>query len=181
MKMHQMSQRFEGVKYLKHTFSFLWKFRDLFLSEYLPTKEDASDLGKKCFQFCVEYDDVTTCKDLCMDILGINDRGYTCCESDPTFLRHHDDHGPDFDHLYGLNYCFARTHELFTPGQLYAANGVLLPEVEGTKHKNFQIVWKGHLDGIEGLRQKGWTIFTDYLLREIADLRPQAKGGNSKL
>ncbi|GAB0089030.1 hypothetical protein DMENIID0001_035080 [Sergentomyia squamirostris] len=68
MKM-QMGQRFEGIKYLKQTFSFLWKFRDLFLSEYSPTKEDVSDLGKKCIEFCAEYDDVTSSKDLCMDIV----------------------------------------------------------------------------------------------------------------
>lgn len=77
----------------------------------------------------------------------------------------------DFDHLFGFTNLYGRTHEMFS-GQLYLAMGVYLPEIdeENEKLKDSEIVWSDHLGGIEGLRQKGWTIFTVVILRMVSEL-----------
>nr|AYP67531.1 RNA-dependent RNA polymerase [Fairlight virus] len=76
-----------------------------------------------------------------------------------------------FDDLYGLTDVFTRSHEMFDSAQLYLADSSYLPSVD---RKNNRLMedegcWSGHLGGIEGLRQKGWTIVTNAMLRLIAD------------
>ena len=78
----------------------------------------------------------------------------------------------DFDYLFGLTNVFSRSHELFNPCQFYLADGSITPQFEPGTTVMIEVpgIWKEHLGGIEGLRQKGWTIFTVILLRFIADL-----------
>jgi hypothetical protein len=60
---------------------------------------------------------------------------------------------------------------MFTQAQLYRTDGAQLPPVD-EKNKKLNgsfIIWDNHLGGIEGLRQKGWTIFTICLLKYIAE------------
>nr|UDL13988.1 MAG: RNA dependent RNA polymerase [Xiangshan rhabdo-like virus 2] len=77
----------------------------------------------------------------------------------------------DFDNLFGLTNCFRRSHELFHPAFLYLADGSVSHELnEGkTDLKLSDYVWDDHLGGIEGLRQKGWTIFTVVILKYIVE------------
>lgn len=84
-------------------------------------------------------------------------------ETDPMF--------EDFDHLFGLERCFKRTHDMFSHSQMYLANESLLPEVclKSGKLVDGPTVWSDHLGGVEGLRQKGWTIFTVAILRFVCD------------
>nr|WIL00264.1 MAG: RdRp and L protein [Apis rhabdovirus 5] len=65
------------------------------------------------------------------------------------------------DQLFGMTNVYTRTHEMFTNSQLYLADGTYIP----TKNSQNQFIeddycWSGHLGGMEGLRQKGWTLFT---------------------
>lgn len=73
------------------------------------------------------------------------------------------------DELFGLKNVFTRTHEMFA-GQLYLADGTYVPQM-GTDGRFIEdeFCWSGHLGGIEGLRQKGWTIFTVCILRMVMD------------
>lgn len=77
----------------------------------------------------------------------------------------------DFDHLFGFENVYARTHEMFS-GQIYLAMNHYLPVVNKTEQKlwDSEIVWSDHLGGIEGLRQKGWTIFTTVILKMVSEL-----------
>nr|UYL86293.1 MAG: RNA-dependent RNA polymerase [Rhabdoviridae sp.] len=102
------------------------------------------------------------------------------------------------DGLFGYTNVISRTHELFYQSQMYLADGSLVPELETQfcqLHKkdpkipyvprsmNWErlieecqclmkedaIVWSGHLGGVEGLRQKGWTIITVVVLKMAAE------------
>ncbi|QJQ27116.1 putative RdRp protein [IRE/CTVM19-associated rhabdovirus] len=76
-----------------------------------------------------------------------------------------------FDDLYGMENVFTRSHEMFEGAQLYLADSCYLPSTDPLtgKLKEDEGCWSGHLGGIEGLRQKGWTIFTNAILRLVAD------------
>ncbi|MFZ6846590.1 hypothetical protein, partial [Undibacterium sp. RuTC16W] len=65
-----------------------------------------------------------------------------------------------------------RSYEMFSESQLYLANGYVLPEIDETKNrlKDGLTVWSDHKGGIEGLRQKGWTIFTIVALKYVASV-----------
>lgn len=77
----------------------------------------------------------------------------------------------DFDRLFGLKGVFSRSHELFEQCQFYLADGSITPEwVTNRRMKEGPGVWSHHLGGIEGLRQKGWTIFTVVILKYICEL-----------
>nr|QMP81799.1 RNA-dependent RNA polymerase [Hemipteran rhabdo-related virus OKIAV30] len=74
------------------------------------------------------------------------------------------------DGLFGFSNCIARTHEMFHPGFIYIADSVILPELNDEGHlKTSSICWDNHYGGIEGLRQKGWTLFTIILIELCAD------------
>nr|QEM39095.1 RNA-dependent RNA polymerase [Guadeloupe Culex rhabdovirus]QEM39110.1 RNA-dependent RNA polymerase [Guadeloupe Culex rhabdovirus] len=78
----------------------------------------------------------------------------------------------DFDHMFGFENVFSRSYEMFSESQLYLANGYVLPEIDETKNrlKDGLTVWSDHKGGIEGLRQKGWTIFTIVALKYVASV-----------
>ncbi|ALU09129.1 RNA-dependent RNA polymerase [Gammahymrhavirus longicaudata] len=69
------------------------------------------------------------------------------------------------DGLFGLTDCYTRTHEMFAKAQLYLADGTYLPTIINNRLVEDEYCWSGHLGGIEGLRQKGWTIFTVCIIR----------------
>ncbi|APG78836.1 RNA-dependent RNA polymerase [Wenling crustacean virus 11] len=73
------------------------------------------------------------------------------------------------DNLYGYENVISRTHEMFEQSTLYLANGLFLPEFQGKKMKESWASWTGHLGGIEGLRQKGWTLFSLMVLKRVAN------------
>ncbi|UUG74123.1 MAG: RNA-dependent RNA polymerase [XiangYun mono-chu-like virus 11] len=76
----------------------------------------------------------------------------------------------DIDHLFGFTRVVSRTYEMFEQSQMYLANGHILPELSdcGKKLKDGPTVWSNHLGGVEGLRQKGWTVFTVSLIKKVA-------------
>lgn len=81
------------------------------------------------------------------------------------------------DALFGFRNCIARTHEMFTKSQMYLADGTVIPKTvvnsDGTAClENSDFVWEGHLGGVEGLRQKGWTIFTVCILIDVMSKFP---------
>ncbi|KAL1454587.1 hypothetical protein WDU94_010807 [Cyamophila willieti] len=76
----------------------------------------------------------------------------------------------DIDNLFGLSKVISRTHEMFENATLYLADDTITPINREGEWINSEAVWRGHLGGIEGLRQKGWTIVTVVLLKYIAEL-----------
>ncbi|QWT43296.1 putative large polymerase protein [Alphahymrhavirus distinguendus] len=85
-------------------------------------------------------------------------------ETDPIFS--------DFDHLFGFSNVFSRTHEMFNKSDIYLLNGSYLPRPQGDGLMHDIGCWNGHLGGIEGLRQKGWTIWTVILILLCAEDLP---------
>lgn len=76
----------------------------------------------------------------------------------------------DMDNLFGWLSVISRTHEMFEESTLYLADGTITPIDDHGNWINSEGVWTGHLGGIEGLRQKGWTIITVVLLKYVAEL-----------
>lgn len=76
----------------------------------------------------------------------------------------------DFDNLFGFNNVFGRTHEMFKNQMMYLADGTITPFDKDGNLIQSEGIWFDHLGGIEGLRQKGWTIFTVVLLKYIAEV-----------
>lgn len=77
----------------------------------------------------------------------------------------------DFDDLFGIKQVFSRSHELFSACTFYLADGTITPEFKEKRMITDLGVWNGHLGGIEGLRQKGWTVFTAVILKYICEWR----------
>ncbi|AJG39134.1 RNA-dependent RNA polymerase [Shuangao Bedbug Virus 2] len=91
-----------------------------------------------------------------------------------SYMREEETYGlfEDFDDLFGIPNCFVRTHSMFKDAQLYLADGSYLPTPHPTIPKRLvedEGTWSNHLGGIEGLRQKGWTIFTVVVLRMVCE------------
>lgn len=85
----------------------------------------------------------------------------------------------DFDNLFGFKKVFSRTHEMFKGVLMYLADGTITPFDRAGNLIQSEAIWTDHLGGIEGLRQKGWTIFTVVLLKyisEIHDVKCQIMG-----
>ncbi|QRW41824.1 MAG: RNA-dependent RNA polymerase [Elisy virus] len=76
----------------------------------------------------------------------------------------------DIDHLFGFEALVSRTYEMFRESQMYLANGHVIPEIGqgGKRLKDGLTVWGLHAGGVEGLRQKGWTLFTVSLIKKVA-------------
>lgn len=73
-----------------------------------------------------------------------------------------------FDQLFGYTNVFNRTHEVFEQSTFYLADGFILPLADAIRDGlETDVTWRGHLGGMEGLRQKGWTIFTASLIKVI--------------
>ncbi|DAC81998.1 RNA-dependent RNA polymerase [Trichosanthes associated rhabdovirus 1] len=63
--------------------------------------------------------------------------------------------------LFGMSHLYNRTYEIFEQSYLYLADGSYLPSVlDGQLVEDPPKSFSGHKGGMEGLRQKGWTIFT---------------------
>nr|DBA44345.1 TPA_asm: RdRp [Alphahymrhavirus sp. 'ectemnius'] len=92
-----------------------------------------------------------------------------------------------FDDMFGLTECFARTHEMFEKSKLYLLNGSYVPKADGEGSLLEDLgTWSGHLGGIEGLRQKGWTIWTVSIILLAAEdlnfkLKLMGQGDNQVL
>ncbi|WPV62811.1 MAG: RNA-dependent RNA polymerase [Wenzhou bat rhabdovirus 2] len=76
------------------------------------------------------------------------------------------------DELYNTGHLFRNSHLVFSKSTMYLCHGVHPvfrydgPSIRPLSGEN---VWDHHLGGIEGLRQKGWTLLTIATLKEIAD------------
>ncbi|DBA36889.1 TPA_asm: L [Fraxinus gammacytorhabdovirus 1] len=74
--------------------------------------------------------------------------------------------------LYGMEHLYNRTYDIFENSYIYLADGSYRPSVS---HSADQLLLEepysyiGHIGGFEGLRQKGWTIFTDCGLELICE------------
>lgn len=77
-----------------------------------------------------------------------------------------------FDELFGFSNMFQRTHELFNPCFMYLLNGSYTPTLQEDELVPSIGSWYGHLGGIEGLRQKGWTIWTVILILLCSEKSP---------
>lgn len=92
------------------------------------------------------------------------------------------------DGLYGFKNVLSRSHDMFTDNFMYLADGTFTPKVTRKRNERrlstidadypyddrfiwgleeCDKVWYGHLGGIDGLRQKGWTLFSMCVLRII--------------
>lgn len=68
------------------------------------------------------------------------------------------------DHLMGYNNLIKRTHSFFSEAKLYSASADAELETTENDLKENDYCWSGHLGGLEGLRQGGWTVVTVCLL-----------------
>lgn len=86
----------------------------------------------------------------------------------------------------GLPNLFTRTHKFFENSLIYYGPRPDLIEAKGDKLENrghFPVSWNGQLGGLEGLRQKGWSVvYLLALLREAKTrntlVRTLAQGDN---
>ncbi|DBA36590.1 TPA_asm: L [Begonia betacytorhabdovirus 1] len=73
--------------------------------------------------------------------------------------------------IYGLPSLFNKTYQIFETCIMYLADGSFLPHINEFLDlvENQIFAYTGHKGGLEGLRQKGWTIFTVVLIAYICD------------
>nr|DBA37013.1 TPA_asm: L [Fagopyrum alphacytorhabdovirus 1] len=63
--------------------------------------------------------------------------------------------------LFGLSEIFNCTYDIFSECYYYLADGTYLPNISGgILQVEEPLSFRGHKGGMEGLRQKGWTVFT---------------------
>ncbi|DBA36864.1 TPA_asm: L [Coptis gammacytorhabdovirus 1] len=66
--------------------------------------------------------------------------------------------------IYGLEALYNRTYDIFESSMIYLADGSYKPKIN-IDTRSFVLEdpfsYIGHVGGFEGLRQKGWTVFTD--------------------
>ncbi|DAZ90776.1 TPA_asm: polyprotein [Pinus banksiana virus 1] len=75
----------------------------------------------------------------------------------------------EMDLMFGMKNVISRTHQIFTDSLIYSCSGKYQPEACGEDIKEEPpMCYRGHLGGMEGLRQKGWTIGTVCLIEYIA-------------
>nr|AXF38662.1 MAG: RNA-dependent RNA polymerase [Duck rhabdovirus] len=69
----------------------------------------------------------------------------------------------------------ARTHEFFEKSLVYFCNRPDLMCVHGNeilnRNDDFRVCWQGQLGGLEGLRQKGWSIVNLLLILRVSEMR----------
>lgn len=92
----------------------------------------------------------------------------------------------DMDTLIGMNGLIARTHQMFRKSTFYRCDGYEAPTAEEMEAGNGKYAWTHHEGGVEGLRQKGWTICTAVALHMLAeesgiDVNLLAQGDNQVL
>ncbi|DBA36849.1 TPA_asm: L [Argyranthemum gammacytorhabdovirus 1] len=74
--------------------------------------------------------------------------------------------------LYGMENLYNRTYDIFQNSLIYLADGVFRPQLSNDRNRFLleePMLYTGHLGGFEGLRQKGWTLFTDCGLELICN------------
>ncbi|DBA36568.1 TPA_asm: L [Picris trirhavirus 1] len=71
--------------------------------------------------------------------------------------------------LFGMEHLYTATHDILSRCYIYLADGSYTPPESLTP--DFIRSWIGHLGGFEGLRQKGWTIFTACLIQMVCASR----------
>lgn len=84
----------------------------------------------------------------------------------------------EIDSLLGYDHLISRTHELFEKSVFCCLDGYYFPDARKFGVED-QYSWVGHQGGIEGLRQKGWTVATSAaisLAARKAGLRAELKG-----
>ncbi|CAI6379056.1 putative L [Cytorhabdovirus tiliae] len=74
--------------------------------------------------------------------------------------------------IFGLPTLYQKTYDIFQNSIIYLADGSYLPKIGD--HLELSDLedsrsYKGHMGGFEGLRQKGWTIFTMSLIAYVCD------------
>lgn len=72
------------------------------------------------------------------------------------------------DGLFGYEKVISRTHDFFTRCRFYRADNFSVPSMIDYINGTGPSSWTFHLGGLEGLRQKGWTIVTAMLLIALA-------------
>lgn len=76
----------------------------------------------------------------------------------------------DFDDLFGLVNVFSRSHQVFNTCTFYLADGSITPSFDQAGRMMIEPgIWRDHLGGVEGMRQKGWTVFTVVILIMLSD------------
>ncbi|DBA36807.1 TPA_asm: L [Schiedea betacytorhabdovirus 1] len=82
---------------------------------------------------------------------------------------------PVFSHLgnlFGLSELYNRTYDIFRNSIIYLADGTYILKLDDNLdlvEQDPDLAYEGHKGGFEGLRQKGWTIFTVCLISYICD------------
>nr|DAZ90781.1 TPA_asm: polyprotein [Pinus yunnanensis virus 1] len=77
----------------------------------------------------------------------------------------------EMDSLFGMKNVISRTHSIFTESLIYSCSGKYMPSSDGDDiMEDPPMCYRGHLGGMEGLRQKGWTIGTVCLIEYVARL-----------
>ncbi|DBA36910.1 TPA_asm: L [Lonas gammacytorhabdovirus 1] len=74
--------------------------------------------------------------------------------------------------LYGMEHLYNRTYDIFRNSLIYLADGSFRPRLSHDRRRFLleePMMYTGHLGGFEGLRQKGWTLFTDCGLELICN------------
>lgn len=64
------------------------------------------------------------------------------------------------DELFGFGQVYSRTHDIFKACVFYCYDGFNWPDVLNGKIVLGDLAWTNQEGGVEGLRQKGWTIIT---------------------
>nr|ATN96453.1 polymerase protein [Maize yellow striate virus] len=74
--------------------------------------------------------------------------------------------------LFGLPQLYNRTYDIFRNSLIYLADGSYTPSLDDkleSLEKDLDLCYTNHIGGFEGLRQKGWTIFTVVLIAHVCD------------
>ncbi|AJG39179.1 RNA-dependent RNA polymerase [Wuhan Insect virus 4] len=68
----------------------------------------------------------------------------------------------ELGNLFGMGNLYNATYDIFEQSYIYLADGSYVPSIdhEGELEVSEPRSFKGHKGGMEGLRQKGWTLFT---------------------
>lgn len=71
-----------------------------------------------------------------------------------------------FDALFGLKNCIARTHSILGRSYFFSADGIfrIFSPSQNNIREDSNRQWRGIKGGVEGLRQKGWTIITSIFI-----------------
>ncbi|DAZ90696.1 TPA_asm: polyprotein [Cucumis virus 1] len=75
------------------------------------------------------------------------------------------------DMMFGYDNLISQTHNIFEKSYIYSCSGKYMPIVkDGVLSDDPPMAYRGHKGGFEGLRQKGWTVWTVVYLVYMAEL-----------